>query len=253
MNEKELVQSVDRALSILEVVADHESIGIKEISQELNLNKATIHRLLSTLIYKGFVEQLPNSNKYRSTFKLFQLGNKRIQDIDILKVARPYISQLANEVNETIHLVVEDANEVVYIDKIEPKHSVFIMHSRIGKRNPMYCTAVGKAILSHYPDIKIKQIWDSSKIIKITENTITDFDQFMQEINKIRTLGYAMDEQENEIGVRCVAATIFDHERKVAGAISLSAPTIRFDEEYLDIYPKKIQEYSNIISKELGY
>lgn len=252
MTKQEKVQSVDRALSLLEIVAEHNSISLTELSKLAQLNKATVHRLLATLIYTGYVEQNSKTGHYGLTFKLFQLGNKKVEKIDSLKIARSLIGELSNKIEETVHLVVEDNKEVVYIDKFEPSNLVFRMHSRIGKRAPMYCTAVGKAILSHYSDEIIKSVWDNSNITALTPHTITDYSLFMKEIANIRSKGYAIDNEENELGIYCVSSVFYNHRGEVEGAFSISIPMSRVVLNSPDYYIERVLEYNNKISRMLG-
>ena len=254
MEQKDRVQSIDRALLLLEIVADHDGIGLTELSKLAQLNKTTVHRLLSTLVYNGYVEQDPKTGHYGLTFKLFQLGNKKIEKMDSINIARSLISDLSNKTGETVHLVVEDNYEVVYIDKFEPNNSMsFRMHSRVGQRAPMYCTAVGKALLAHYTDEVIREVWEQSDIKPLTTKTITNYPQFMEEIAKVRSLGYAIDDEENEVGVYCISSVYYNHMREIAGAISISIPMVRIvtntSKEYID----KVLECCEKISKLLGY
>ena len=172
-----IVQSVNRALTILEVLSDYsEGLGLTEISEKIGLHKSTVYRLLSTLIYKEYVTQDPKTNKYRITLKLFELGNKRVEDMDLLTASRIYSEELMKSVNEVVHLVVREGNDIVYLDKVEADNTIQ-MASKVGKRSPLYCTSVGKAILAHLPEDEVEEIWKTSRIEKLTEFTITDFDR----------------------------------------------------------------------------
>lgn len=250
---KDVVQSVDRALSILDVLSDFESgVGLTEISVKLNLHKSTVYRLLSTLIFKGYVEQDEITNKYRLTLKLLELGNKRIENIDVLEVARPYLNELMKKTNEVVHLVLLEGYEMVYIDKVE-SHNTIRMYSRIGKRSPAYCTAVGKAILAYLPEKKVDEIWKQSDVKKHTQYTITDLPKMKEELEIIRRNGYSVDEQEHELGVRCLGSPIFNHNGEVFAAISISGPTMRFTKEKASELSSLLKEYSKKISEKLGY
>ncbi|MGO1820408.1 MAG: IclR family transcriptional regulator [Senegalia sp. (in: firmicutes)] len=250
---KNVVQSVDRALSIMEVLSDYdEGLGITEISTKIDLHKSTVYRLLGTLIYKGFVKQDKATNKYKITFKLFELGNKAIENIDILSIARPYIEELMEKVNEVVHLVLLEDEEIIYIDKVE-SHNTIRMHSNIGKRSPAYSTSVGKAIMAYLNEDRIKEIWNNSDIKKHTEHTITDFDKFIEELEGIRKIHYAIDDQENELGVRCIGAPIFNHKSEPIAAISISGPTSRVTRESVEKTAEWVIKYAKFISKELGY
>lgn len=250
---QEVVQSVERTLSILETLSEHgNGLGITEISEKVNLHKSTVHRLLNTLIVKGYVEQNNETNRYKLTFKLFELGSKKVEKMNIVSAARPLLNELMNKTNEVIHLVVREGTEIVYIVKVESQNPIR-MYSRIGKRMPVYCTAVGKAMMSYMSQEEIKSIWQNSHIEKLTQYTITDFDEFNKNLEIIKNQGYAMDEQENEIGIRCIASVVRDYRGKVCAAISISGSIISFKEEDIDKFSKLIIEYASKISKELGY
>lgn len=249
----DVVQSVDRALSILEVLSEYnQGLGVTEISDKIGLHKSTVHRLLGTLIYKGYVTQDAESNKYKITLKLFELGNKKVEDMDILTASKPYTKELMEKVNEVVHFVIREGNNIVYIDKVEVDNTIR-MASTIGRRSPLYCTAVGKAILAQLSDKEVEKIWNSSKIEKLTEFTITDLEEMRRELEKVRRKGYAIDNEENELGVRCAGAPIFNRFGKVEGAISISGPTIRVTECKVKEFAKEVVKYAGLISKELGY
>lgn len=249
----EKVQSVERALSILEVLSDYnDGLGITEIGEGTGLHKSTVHRLLGTLIYKGYVIQDNINNKYKLTMKIFELGNKKIKDADILKASTPYTKELMEKVNEVVHLVIRDGVDIVYIDKVEADNTIR-MASTIGRRTPLYCTSVGKSMMAFMEDKEVDNIWNNTSILKLTEKTIIDLNELKKELKKVRELGYAEDDEENEIGVRCVGAPVFNHRGEVEGAISISGPTIRVTKDKVEEYGKEVRRIANLISKELGY
>ena len=249
----ELVQSVDRTLTILEVLSDYnDGLGITEISSLVNLHKSTVHRLLSTLIYKGYVVQDEESSKYKITFKLFELGSKKVHKLDLLEISRPYTKMLMESVNEVVHLIIREETDIVYIDKVEANNTIS-MASRIGKRNPMYCTATGKAILAYLPEEEIREVWNKSKIVKLTKKTNTDFILFKKELQEVKKNGYAIDDEENEIGVKCVGAPIFDMNGDVVAAISVTGPVTRITDDKIDFISNEVMQCTNLISKEMGY
>ena len=236
----ELVQSVDRTLTLLEVLSDYsDGLGITEISDLVGLHKSTVHRLISTLIYKGYVVQDKESNKYKITFKLFELGSKKVDKLDLLKISKPYTK-------------IREEADIVYIDKVEANNTIS-MKSRIGNRAPMYCTATGKAMLAFLPKDEILKVWHSSKIAKLTENTITDFITFKKELQAIRENGYAIDNEENEIGVKCVGAPIFNMSGDVVAAISVTGPVTRITDDKIDFISKEVIQCTKLISKDMGY
>lgn len=250
----EVVQSIDRALNILEIVAKTpKEISIKEISEETDLHKSTVHRLLNSLIYKGFVEQNEETGKYSITFKLYNLGINKINDLDLVKIARPFAEELMEKVDEVVHLVVRNGNHIVYIDKVENINNTIRMVSTIGKRTPMYCSSVGKAILAYEKDEKVKEIWEGTEIISFTPTTITDLKVLNLELEKIKEQGYAEDNEEHELGVKCVGAPIFNMDGKVEYAISVSGPSNRMTDSRIEEIAKYTKFYSNKISEKLGY
>lgn len=250
---QEVVQSVDRALSILEVLSDYEDgLGITEISEKVDLHKSTVYRLLATLTYKGYIKQNPSTSKYSLSLKLFELGNKKVEKMDLVSVAEPYLRELMEKTNEVIHLGVRDEADIVYVSKVEPQKSMK-MYTRIGMRKPMYCTAMGKAMMSQMTEEEVQKIWSASDIQKLTDNTIVDFGKFKENLKDINMAGYAMDNQEVEEGIRCLGAVIKDYRSRVCGAVSISSSIISLTEDKIDYFSKIILEYTEKISKELGY
>lgn len=250
---QEIVQSVDRALSILEVLSDYEDgLGITEISEKVDLHKTTVYRLLTTLIYKGYIKQNQNTSKYSLSLKLFELGNKKVEKMNLVSVAEPYLKELMEKTNEVVHLAVREESELVYVSKVEPQKSMK-MYTRIGMRKPMYCTAMGKAMMSQMTEEELRKIWDESNVQKLTSNTIVDFGKFKENLKYIRISRYAMDDQEVEEGIRCLGTVVKDYKSRVCGAISISGSIISFTEDKIDYFSKIILEYADKISKELGY
>lgn len=250
---QEVVQSVERTLSIVEVLSEYdEGLGLTEISEKVGLHKSTVHRLLYTLMVKSYVEQNESTNKYRLTLKLFELGSRKVEKMNIVNIARPILKELMEKTNEVIHLVVREGSDIVYIDKVESQNPIR-MYSKVGKRSQVYCTAVGKSMLAYMTDKEVLNIWKNSNIEKLTEYTVTDFDKFKEVLGKVKENGYALDEQENEIGIRCTAASILDHRGEVCSAISISGSIISFKEEKIKEFSKMVTEFAARISKELGY
>ena len=252
-NMQELVQSVDRALCILETLSDYENgLGIAEISEKANLHKSTVYRLLNTLICKEYVFQDLRTNKYLLTFKLFELGNKKIEKMNLGSVAQPYLRELMNKTDEVVHLAIREENELIYVAKVEPKKSI-IMYSHIGMRKPMYCTAMGKAIMAELTEEEVQNIWNQSDIKSYTDNTIINLSELKNNLKDVRLKGYALDNQEVENGIICMGTLIKDYNSKICGAISVSGYIMSFTEKKINDVSIALLECSNKISKELGY
>ncbi|MPQ44078.1 IclR family transcriptional regulator [Clostridium tarantellae] len=231
MSDKNLVQSVERALNILETLAEHpKGYGITQISKDLGLSKATVHRLISTLKSKNFVHQSEDSEQYMLGYKVLYLSNCLTRNLDLIKVSHDYIQKFSNEVDETVHLSTldENLNNIVYIDKIEPEKSKksFIMSSKIGKTAPAYCTAAGRLLLSQYTDEKIKEILKNQEFKSFTLTTPKNIDEVIKEIHYARLNGYAFDNMEYDDGVICISVPILGNNNRIVAAMSVSGLSI---------------------------
>lgn len=247
------IQSIDRMFDIMETLSIHpRGISLTELSAEVDLHKSTVHRFLTSLMCKGYVIKEDDSTKYRLTMRMFEIGSRVVDGMNILNVARPYLEQLADGTDESVHMVVRDKVEIVYVFKEESSNSVVRMSSRVGLRNPMYCTGVGKAIMAFLPEDEAKAIWDATQIVRHTEKTITSFSRMQTEMARIRENGYSVDDEEHERGVRCVAVPIRDISGKPVAAISISAPVTRMDDFRISQVAPMVKETASRISVLLG-
>jgi DNA-binding IclR family transcriptional regulator len=229
------VQSLERALSILEVMAQEGApVTVTELSEKVNLKISTVHRLLTTLGHRGYVEQVPDSSKYRLGLKLLELGSAVLSFSDIRTVARPYLEELVANCNETANLAVLDGRDVVYIDQVESHNLIIVkMFAQPGNRGPVHCTASGKALLAYLPADRLEQILAEAELTRFTHETITDVGSLKKELERVRQDGYAMDWGEMEEQVRCIAAPVFNHEGKAIATISVSGPGNRITTYYM--------------------
>lgn len=253
MDRENMVKSVSRALDIVSLISMKKGgLGVTEIANQIDINKSSVYRILSTLVQYGYVEQDAESGKYKLGYKFLEISSKLLSSIDLRTEAKSSLQELERQTNEVIHLVVYDQGEVVYIEKLDGNETLR-MHSKVGKRAPMHCTSVGKAILAHLPTEAVLDIIGRKGLPAHTDKTITDKEQFLQELTKVREMGYALDLQENEYGITCIAVPIFDHAGKVAAAISISGPTIRMTLDRLrELQPVMIRTGEEI-SARLGY
>jgi DNA-binding IclR family transcriptional regulator len=251
-----LVQSVERSMILLEKLAEEKNgIGITRLSEMVGLHKSTVHRLLGTLMSRGYVEKKIDSDKYKLGKKILFLASSILDSMDLRKIARPYLRKLANTTNEVVHLSILDGDEAVYVDKLESDYmnSSVRMNSQIGKRVPLYCTAVGKVLVAHLDDASIRAIVKEESMIKLTEKTITNMDDFIEEINRVREKGYALDDVENEEGIRCIAVPIYDKDKKITASASVSGLTIILNGEKLELVKEELIKTCKLISYQLGY
>jgi len=251
--EKKVVQSVDRTLQILNLFSlEKPEWGVTEISRVLNIYKSNVHNILSTLSEKDYLKKNPQNDKYKLGIKFFELGSVVIKNLNLRKIAHPYLEELLKKFNETVHLGVLVEGEVLSIEQEESSQSLS-PRIFIGKRAPLHCTGVGKAIMAYLSQEKLALIIKEKGLARYTKNTITDEKELEAELEKIRRQGYAVDNIEHEEGVRCVAAPIRDYSDEVIASMSVSGPAFRIDESNIPIIATKVKECCDCISEEMGY
>lgn len=250
---KNPVQSAERIFQVMEMLADNGEMGLMEISAALGLHKSTVHRLLMSLIYMGYAKQDESTQKYMLSYKVVSMAGKLLDRMDIMQVAKPYLERLSDLSGEAVHLVAREDNNILYIYKIEAKVGTIRMVSHVGMVHPMYCSGVGKAIMATLPEKELRQIWNESIIEKKTDKTIVDYEEMLRVLEEVKRNGYALDDEENEKGVRCIAACLRSYQNEVKYAFSISGPTSRMTRERvkeLSVDVKKVQEE---LSRELGF
>ncbi|MFF2455285.1 IclR family transcriptional regulator [Peribacillus simplex] len=253
MDRENMVKSVSRALDIITIVSLKKGgLGVTEISKQIDINKSSVYRILSTLVQYGYIEQDSETERYKLGYKFLEISSKLLESIDLRSEARQYLQELENTTNEVIHLVVYDQGEVVYIEKLEGNETLR-MHSKVGKRAPMHCTSVGKAILAYLPSNVVLNILEQKGMPRHTDKTITNKDDFLQELIQVRIKGYALDLEENEYGITCIAVPIFDHSGKVIAAVSISGPTMRMTDQRIDLLQLQMIQIGKKISTRLGF
>jgi DNA-binding IclR family transcriptional regulator len=247
------VKSVEKACLLLEVVSDYpDGISITELADRVGMYKSTAHRLLNTLMRRGYIEQDRRTGRYKLGYTLLDLGMKLLSSIDLRREALPYLRELAVESNEVVHLALLDQGEMVYIEKVESSNTVR-MHSRIGKRVPAHATGLGKVILAYLPRSETLAVIDRYGLPQLTERTITDRQAFLRCLDEVRKAGYAVDVEENEPGICCVAAPIWDHTGRVVAACSVSGPSLRMTPERMEELKPLVKETGLRISERLGW
>lgn len=245
------VQVLDRALGILDYISDASSgLTLIEISQQLELHKSTVHRLLMILEQHRLVTR--KGNKYFLGLKLFILGNKVAGALDVRKCAPVYLEQLVSETGETAHLCMLDDNKVLYLEKVEASRTVRVP-SNVGGRYPIHCGGAGKALLAFLSreelDLKLK----GCSFEAFTPNTATTPEQLKRELDLVRQRGFSIDNEEFEEGLRCIGAPVRDHTDNVIAAISIAGPAARITEDKIQSLARSVVNAANNLSYELGY
>ncbi|CAH0297288.1 Transcriptional regulator KdgR [Peribacillus frigoritolerans] len=248
-----IIQSVERALKILDLFDERErELTITEISKRMNLHKSTVHSLLKTLQEHHYISQGEENGKYSLGLKLLERGSVVVTHLDLRNVARKHLEGLSATTNLTLHLVILDGQEGVYVDKVEGT-GVTVLYSRIGRRVPIHTSAVGKSLVATKTDSELDLLLDGYDYTGPTEKSIRSKEQFLAEIEKARINGYSMDNEENEPGIFCLAVPIRDYSGKVIAAMSVSMPASKVNEETHEFYVRLLKECSSKISQELGY
>jgi DNA-binding IclR family transcriptional regulator len=245
MSKKPLVKTLLKSLKILECFTEKTpELGITEISEMLGLYKSNVFNILTTFEEAGYVEQNHENNKYRLGTKILELAYTISSTIDFRRVILPYLQEIAEKSNETVYLGMPYRDEVLYLDMAFPRNTL-PTKSILGDTAPLYCTAIGKAILAHYPEDRIKEIL-SKELVPITNNTITDKDKLHEELRRTVSRGYAIDNMENEYGIKCVGKAIFNRKGEVIAGISISGPSLRFTnqniEYFADLLDKNVKQ-----------
>ncbi|GAE07072.1 methylenetetrahydrofolate dehydrogenase [Paenibacillus sp. JCM 10914] len=199
-----------------------------------------------------YVQKSGKDSIYSLGLKFIQMAEVVTENLEIVDIARPWIERLSRDTGEIVHLVMLEGNEVLYIDKVENTSTIRI-YSQIGKRGPLYCTGVGKAILAHLADEEVERLLSGVTMQQFTEFTFTTLEDLKQELQTIRTNQFAYDNEEHERGIRCVAAPIFDHTQRARYAISITGPITRMSDDILSEYIPRIKETAQAVSVKMGY
>lgn len=251
--ERSGVQSVERTLDILESLVDFGSeVGLVEISQAVTLPLATVHRLLGTLIRRGYVKQNRQNRKYALGFRALQMGNDMRQRFSLRLEARPFLHRLMERTGESANLAVLDDGEVVYIDQAQSS-KILRMFTQLGNRVPAHSTGSGKVMLAFGPPETAEGVLRRYGMPARTPNTITDPARFREELSRIRAQGYALDDEEHEEGVRCIAVPVRDGSGQVVASLSVSGPATRLNDAQVREYTSEIVDCGMQLSARLGY
>jgi IclR family transcriptional regulator, KDG regulon repressor len=248
------IKSLVKTLRLLKLFSPQHNVWTAEdMVSILGYHKSSVQRILATLEKEGFLSKAtPHRSEYRLGPDILFLGNVAEMSLDLRSVARPIMADLVHRARETCYLCVADQGQCLYIDKVECSQPIRIIN-QIGQRNPMHCTGVGKALMSGMADDAIDRLIESRGLNAHTRNTITDPRQLRQQIDGIRRNGIARDNEELDLGVKCVAAPIRGRSGAVVAAISLSGPTQRFTPAAIQRFEKEVKGASTKISRALGF
>lgn len=247
------VQSLHRAFDILEVIGNSRTpMSIKKITEETGLPKSTVYRLLNNLENRNYAFCDENGN-YRLGYQLVMMSQWAEKDFEIKHIARSFLESLNEFTKETVHLAILQKDRVLYVDTVESPHASRLV-AKLGTTNSVHCTALGKALLLKHTDIAILGILEAEGMDKRTEYTLVKPLEYLQEMEDVRKLGYALDKQESEMEGRCIGAPIYDNAGKIVAAISISGLATRFSQEFIEKeVVSKLLDSTLRISRVLGY
>ncbi|MEM6159071.1 DNA-binding transcriptional regulator KdgR [Erwinia sp. P6884] len=246
------VSSVMKVFGILQALGEEREHGITELSQRVMMSKSTVYRFLQTMKSLGYVSQEGDSEKYSLTLKLFELGAKALQNVDLIRSADIQMRELSRHTKETIHLGALEEDSIVYIHKIDSLYNLR-MYSRIGRRNPLHSTAIGKVLLAWREVEEVKEILADVVFNRSTARTVGSADELMPVLERVRAQGFGEDNEEQEEGLRCIAVPVFDRFGVVIAGLSISFPTIRFAEEEKSDYVAMLHQAARKLSEQMGY
>ncbi|MEN8905727.1 MAG: IclR family transcriptional regulator [Clostridiales bacterium] len=245
-------QVLDRTFDILEIIAGEKNgLSLSDITNSMNLSKSTVHRILSTLCNRGFTEKTFDK-KYKLGLKMLEFSSTYLNDIELKIEARSFIWDLTKKMGMPVHLAIRENMDVVYIDKVDVKNNIRI-YSQIGKRVPVYCTALGKTLLGDMPKSELLPIFHNIKFYQYTEKTVINEMELLIQVETAKFNGWSLDDEEHELGIRCIAAPIYDYRGCIIAAISISGTNYMLKKEDDFKNGNYIAKVALDISKRIGY
>jgi IclR family acetate operon transcriptional repressor len=248
---------VERALDLLGTFSASEpELTLTELSARVNLSASTTYRLLVTLESRGYVDNNRKTGGYRLGVACVDLATVFLSQLDLRERVLPLLEALREEYRETVHLAILDRNqmEMIYLEKLEGLQPIGLMGSRVGGRAPAHCTGLGKCMLAYLPEVTVHGFYAAHGLRAHTSNTITDVEELLQELVSVRQRGYAIDDVEHELDVKCIAAPVWNHEDAVVGAISVSGPEQRMNRLIAnDDLVDRVKKTASEASMRLGY
>ena len=245
--------AVERALAMLEAVSQaSDGLSNAEISRKLNIPKSSASYILRTLEAQGYLTRDAESGKYRVGLKILSLSRGALGGLDVRGVALPVMRHLTHQTGLTCHLAVLDGPEAVYIEKVEPEGFIR-MDTWVGRRMRVHATSVGKAIVAYIPQDRLEEILRKSGMEKRTPKTITTMPRLLKELEKVRAQGYAVDDEENNLGARCVGAPIFDERGSIEASLGLSGTTQQVSPQTMPRILEALKDAARHISMGMGY
>lgn len=248
---KNTVRSSEKTLRILEAIHELGGVGVTELAKYLDMSKATVHHHLSTLEQNEYV--VNDGSTYRTGLKLLEMGERARRQSGLFEIAKPDVNELAEQTGELANLMIEEHGRGVYVH-IASGEQAIRLDTRVGTRQYLHTSALGKAILAHMPEEQFEAVIDRHGLPAQTPNTVTEKEVLEEELDEIRKRGVAFDGEERAEGIRCVAAPITDNQNQLVGAVSVSAPSARMKHDrFRNKIPELVRDTATVIGINVSY
>jgi DNA-binding IclR family transcriptional regulator len=246
-----LIQSLDRGIRILLILAERNSAGVTELAEALDVDKSTASRLVETLRARDMVRLDPETKKFKLGFRILHLGESLKDNLNVIAIARPMLLELSGRINESVHFCAFNNNSVYVMDQVRSSKN-YALSATVGMIEPLHCSSVGKCILAFRRQETIRKLLENYEYTKYTDNTITSQQALMENLERIRSLGYAVDDEEMSLGVRCLAVPVYDYRNSVRYSIGVSGPKENINSASMGTYIKRMVETTRRLSAAIG-
>jgi len=238
-------------IRLIECLKQHGNCTVRELNDHLEMSEVVIHLLLNVFVEEGYV--VKEDDKYQVSLRFLDIGGAVRNDLELYRIAKPKVTELANETGELANLTTEENGEGVYLYQAQGEHGLEL-NTYVGCRVPLHATAFGKAILAAFPDARVEEIIERQGLPELTPNTISDRQELFDELETIQDRGIAFDDEERLDGLRCVSVPIQTEDGTVIGALSVSAPTSRLKrDQFEEKLPEKVLSAVNLIELGINY
>jgi DNA-binding IclR family transcriptional regulator len=245
--------SLERGLSVMELLANSRNgLPLADLARQLALPKSSVHCLLLTLERRGYLHRNERTNRYLFGLRLFSLANMALSGLEVRERAAPFLHKLAEKTRLTVHLAIPEQNEAVLLDKVEPLGAIRLA-TWLGKRMDVHCTALGKALIAHLPQEELDRLIRERGLPRHNDNSIVSPKKLKEELERVRKLGYSTDNEEDEVGMRCIGAPVFDDVGSVVAAVSISGTTSQVTDENSSALVEQVCNTAVAVSRVLGF
>ena len=249
---EEKVRVLDRAFDVLEILSIHNApMRLSEIAAASGLSKSTVHRLLTAMLARSVVAKT-NDGDYTIGYKIIEMASMHINDLELVTEAAPYLSNIARELDLTAHLGILEGAEVVYLEKLDG-HPNAQRYTQVGQRSPAFCSSIGKCLMAGMSRDELDDVLDECDFKRYTPHTITNRRDYIEHLRQVRQQGWAMDDEEYEVGHRCIGATVYDYRGLPVAAISASGSVNLLTDDRIEGTIRKVKEWAGQLSRQIGY